>query len=105
MKPSDLPKGTLIAYHRDKQGLRGVVIAIDDDVLGWSLCHKNDKFSKEEGLKRAYKRARLAFRLKNEFNVRVIQRFYSRVPQTLKTVFAQQKARSNKYFKPEHPGV
>lgn len=103
MKPSDLPKGTLISYHRDKTGLRGVVVALDNNILGWSLCHKNDRFDKGEGLRMAYEKAMLAFRLNKKVGAKVLPKLYSRVPRTLKDVFDKHQKRSQLYFKPEIP--
>lgn len=48
----------LIQYIRDvnKKPI-GVVVAVDRNKIGWSLCHKDDKWDREKALKIAIGRA------------------------------------------------
>lgn len=61
MKDYTIPKHTVIQYVRDKKGVPyGVVVAVkvDDGYrLGYSLCNKKDRFSKDMALKIALGRA------------------------------------------------
>jgi len=50
----------LIRYIRDRKNRKvGVVVALDADRVGWSMCHTTagDKFDREKGLKIAIGRA------------------------------------------------
>lgn len=63
MKDYTIPKHTVIQYVRDKKGVPyGVVVAVkvDDGYrLGYSLCNKKDRFSKDMALKIALGRAEI----------------------------------------------
>ena len=58
-----VPSSTLISYNRDKKGNpRGVLVAVKigdrgDFNIGYAQCRKEDKFSKNMGLKIALGRA------------------------------------------------
>lgn len=62
-----VPSSTLISYSRDKKGNpRGVLVAVKigdrgDFNIGYAQCRKEDKFSKNMGLKIAVGRAELGF--------------------------------------------
>ena len=64
MKDYYIPKHTVIQYVRDKKGIPyGVVVAIKSENgfdIGYSLCRKNDRFSKDMALKIAIGRAELS---------------------------------------------
>jgi len=48
----------LIQYLRDdNRQPYGVIIATDEDSIGWSLCHKNDRWDRDFGIKKATYRA------------------------------------------------
>lgn len=59
----NIPQHTVIQYVRDRHNIpRGVIIAIKTDDgyrLGYSLCNKNDQFSKYMALKIAIGRAEM----------------------------------------------
>jgi hypothetical protein len=62
-----VPSSTLVSYSRDKKGNpRGVLVAVKigdrgDFNIGYAQCRKEDKFSKNMGLKIAVGRAELGF--------------------------------------------
>jgi hypothetical protein len=62
-----VPSSTLISYSRDKKSNpRGVLVAVKigdmgDFNIGYAQCRKEDKFSKNMGLKIAVGRAELGF--------------------------------------------
>lgn len=64
MKDYTIPKHTVIQYVRDKKGVPyGVVVAVkveDSYRLGYSLCNKKDRFSKDMALKIALGRAEMS---------------------------------------------
>ena len=72
----------------------GVVVAIDRDVLGWSLCNKRDSFDKDKGLAIALGRAALV----SEMTTAERSEYYEQIPQSLVKVFEEMKERSRKYF-------
>ena len=72
----------------------GVVVSIDKDVLGWSLCNKKDKFDKDRGLSIALGRAALA----SEMSLAERIAYYEQVPQSLMYEFKEMEERSRKYF-------
>lgn len=80
-----------------KGDIKGVIVAIDSDVVGWSLCDKKDKFNKEFGIDLALKRARIASKLSIDGR----NSFYCKVPFTLWTDFAEMLERSQHYFQNE----
>lgn len=67
MKDVVIPSSTLISYSRDKNGNpRGVLVAVKvgnrgDFNIGYAQCRKEDKFSKNMGLKIAVGRAELGY--------------------------------------------
>ena len=77
----------LIKYVR-KNGAKshpvGVVVALSATQIGWSLCHKDDKWDKDMAKYIAINRAR-GHRPKN-------------VPQTVKNAMDAMKLRAEKYF-------
>lgn len=77
----------LVSYVRDKNRNRiGVVVAIDRDKIGWSLCHIGlDRFNKDFGLKIATGRARRG-KMVN-------------IPQTVKSTFDKMENRARAYYK------
>lgn len=47
----------IIRYYREDGKPRGCLVAIGKDKIGWSLCHRNDGFTKELARKIAKGRA------------------------------------------------
>lgn len=83
-------------YHRKKNGnLKGVVMAIDKGVYGWSMCDSKDRFTKEVGVTLAARRALKALSL----DVEDREAFYGKVPQTLQPLFDKIKERAQRYYK------
>lgn len=84
-----------IPYVNYEKGKKfGVVVAIDKDILGWSLCNKRDRFNKEKGLAIALGRAALA----SEMTASERFDFYNRVPDSLVDLFEEIRDRSEKYY-------
>ena len=82
-------------YRKFERGKKfGVVVALDKDILGWSLCNKKDKFDKEKGVAIALGRAALA----SEMSLSERSNYYDQVPQSLVKVFEEMRERSKKYF-------
>jgi hypothetical protein len=96
---------------------RGVIVALDDGVFGWSLCNTKpqqltfptvvdnngnpltikiagDVFDKKVGLDKALKRAVIASNL----TVQERASFYSKIPATLWDLLAQMDKRAKHYF-------
>lgn len=76
---------------------RGIVVAIGNGIIGWSLCNSEDEFDKAKGLDLALKRAKIAAQL----NYRERRSFYQKVPFSLKELFDTMDIRSQKYFQVE----
>ena len=95
MEVKELPKNAFFKYYRDKKGLRGIVLAIDNGVLGWALCNKKDKFDKELAIRIAYSRA-LDNLSKNPDGHFIL---YEGIPYSLKALFGEQYDRSLVYYK------
>lgn len=77
-----------------KGNIKGVVVAIGPNIIGWSLCDKKDKFDIEFGINLALKRAKIAETL----SFRNRGRFYSTIPTTMLEEFKRMDDRSEKYF-------
>lgn len=92
MKVQELPKNAILKYYREKDQIRGVVLALDHTVLGWSLCNKRDKFDKELAIKIAYERAKSI--QKEDYGV-----VYNKIPRTIQPLFNEIYERSKKYYK------
>ena len=93
---SQYPGKVLIQYKRkSRRRPYGVVVAIDANVIGWSICHKNDTFTKEDALELAIKRAQDAQLLSTEDR----EELYKKFPMSLLTVFEKMKERAEHYFK------
>ena len=75
----------------------GVVVAIGDGVLGWSLCNSKDEFDKEKGLSIALHRAHYA----GSLSIRGREEIYQKVPDSLIELFEKVNERSSRYFKYE----
>lgn len=91
MKDYTIPKHTVIQYVRDKKNVPyGVIVAVKTDDgfgIGYSLCNKKDRFSKDMALKIAIGRAEI----KNE-EVRVL-------PHPVARMVASFTERCKKYYK------
>ena len=76
----------LVEYVRDKKTNQriGVVVAVDSQCVGWSLCRKNDTFDKEFGLMVATGRA--------EYGSKV------RIPTVIQDTYKKMVERSQAYF-------
>lgn len=81
-------------YQIQRGPIRGMVVAIDDGVIGWSLCNKKDIFNKEIAIDMAMKRAIIASKL----SLKSRNNFYSRIPFSLNDEFLRMEERSEKYF-------
>lgn len=79
----------------EKGKVKGMVIAIGDGIIGWSLCNKKDTFNKEIAIDIAMKRALVAKGL----SLKSRSSFYSRLPFSLNEAFNKMEERSEKYFK------
>lgn len=82
-------------YRKDNGNLKGVVMAIDKGVYGWSMCDPKDQFSKERGLNIAYNRALKARELDEEERIE----YYSTIPRSLHSLFNKIEERANRYYK------
>ena len=81
-------------YYRKNSKLKGVVVAIDKDTYGWSLCNAKDGFDKEKALTIAYRRAMKASILSNEDR----KVYYGKVPYSLRLLFEKIHQRAIKYY-------
>lgn len=79
----------------------GVVVAIGDGVLGWSLCNSKDEFDKEKGLSIALHRAHYA----GSLSIRGREEIYQKVPDSLIELFKKVNERSSRYFKYIEDGI
>lgn len=73
----------------------GVVVAIGDGILGWSLCNSKDEFDKEKGLSIALSRAHYA----GSLSIRGREELYQKVPFSMEKLFSKMSERSSRYFK------
>ena len=71
--------------------LIGVVVSIDRNKVGWSLCNKKDRFNKERGLKIALNRAEYYGTNRNFL--------LEEAPNSIKNEIIEMYDRSEKYFK------
>lgn len=84
----------LVRYLRKKSSCGkgqpcGVIVAIEKGKVGWSKCHKGDKFDREKGKMIAIRRAFGGLTNEN----------LAKVPHTIRKEFFEMKERSEKYFK------
>lgn len=95
MNDVDIPQNTLISYSRDKKGNpRGVLVAVKgnrngDFNIGYAQCRKEDKFSKNMGLKIAVGRAELGYNYNSLDNL----------PHNLRKMLPSFIQRCERYFK------
>lgn len=76
----------LIQYVRGKRRRPvGVVVALDKNKIGWSLCSKLDKWDKKTGIRLAIGRA-------------FLNPITAQVPQTIQRVYFTMIDRASKYF-------
>lgn len=86
MKIKDLPKNSFFEYYRDEDGnLKGVVLALDKNLIGWSICNKLDRFDKEFGIGIAYRRAIVGSKVK--------------MPAMIRPTYDKVVKRAEKYYK------
>ena len=69
---------------------RGVMMALENGIIGWSLCNKLDTFNREKGLDIAYRRA-LKSMEDPEYDLKV--------PQSLQNLAEEMLCRSSIYYK------
>jgi hypothetical protein len=86
---------------------KGIVVAIDENVLGWSMCNSSlnynsqnnkyevDTFDKAKGLSIALNRAKYAASLNEEDR---LEYYELNVPNSLIELFINMQERSEKYF-------
>jgi hypothetical protein len=104
MRTIEIPKHTVIQYIRDKSGKpRGALVAIKAEGgfgVGYSLCNKQDKFSKDMALKIAFGRALVGA----EIQTRIVSRFSDSsvgncIPHLINKVLGKFTDRCKKYYK------
>ena len=94
--------GIPMAYVQKITGKRiGVVVAIGDGVLGWSLCNSKDEFNKEKGVSIALHRAHYA----GSLSIRGREEIYQKVPDSLIELFEKVSERSSRYFKYDEDAI
>ena len=82
-------------YYRKNGKLKGVMVAMDKDVYGWSMCDSKDLFDKDKGVSIAYNRAiKAASMSPSERDV-----FYNKVPTSMRSLFSKTIERAKKYYK------
>lgn len=86
----------LIKYYKSSHKRKGIIIAIDKNVLGWSLCHPKDKFDSIKGLRIALSRATYLLNLDNASKDIY---YFENLPQSLVKDYQKMRKRSLKYFK------
>lgn len=75
----------LIKYKRNEHGRRiGVVVALDRERIGFSLCNKKDKWDREKALEIALDRAENGF---------------DKIPHSIYLDYYEMYNRSGRYFK------
>jgi hypothetical protein len=91
-------KNVLVEYKRNSQGHPiGVVIAIQRNIVGWSLCNKLDVYSKTKAFAYALGKAAVAGAL----NKKDRKEFYKECPNSVKDLVKKMRNRSKAYFKKE----
>lgn len=86
------PDGAPYAYFKVVGGDPiGVIVAIDRDRIGWSLCNKKDTFDKQIGLRIALNRA--------EFYGTNKSFLLEQIPDSIREEIIEMYTRSEKYFK------
>jgi hypothetical protein len=84
----------LIRYIRDRKNRKvGVVVAIDADRVGWSMCHTTagDKFDREKGLTIAIGRA-------EHRPVSIINVLSKEIPASIRMELLSMLERAGRYF-------
>lgn len=80
----------LVKYVRNKKGHPiGVVVAIDKNKIGWSMCHKDDKWNKEFGKNIAVNRAWEGLTLSKNIE---------KAPLVMSDAITEMYTRANKYY-------
>lgn len=86
----------IVQYHRnDDRSLKGIVVALDNGIIGWSLCNRRDKFNKEKGLEIAIRRAEKSSIL----TPAKLRKYYEAIPQSMRDTSYFVLERSKRYFK------
>lgn len=86
------PDGTPCAYLKEIGGNPvGIIVAIDRNQIGWSLCNKKDQFNKHMGRKIAVNRA--------DFYGTNKTLLLKEVPDSIKEEIIKMYDRSEKYYK------
>ena len=95
-----IEKKVLIQYKRkSRRRPYGVVVAIDRNIIGWSICHKNDIFLKDIAVEIALERA---YKLKsmNIMDDDELDSFYKKtIPESLVNLAITMLERSRSYYK------
>ena len=92
-------KHILIKYYRINNRLKGVVVALDKNIVGWAMCHPRDIFNKTKGLNIAISRASYLYQ---KLGSKGIIYYYSKVPKSLELDVDNMRIRSLKYFKDDY---
>lgn len=88
MKIKNLPNNSFFEYYREGDQIRGVVLALDRYLIGWSLCNKLDTFDKDLAIKIAYGRA--------------VTGFNTPIPHRIKPLYTKISKRALKYYKNDY---
>ena len=95
----DIKNPVLIEYKRNSKGMPiGVVIAIEKDCVGWSLCHEWDTYQKEVGIDHAIRKALSAKRIGR---LQRIFMYENSVPNSMADLVDKMLDRSELYYKDE----
>lgn len=87
-------------YRKKNKNLKkGVIIAIDRGIIGWSMCDPKDQFSKHEALRIAFERALKSYRLYNEEGKAKLMEYYGRIPRSMADLAIKILKRSEAYYK------
>ena len=86
-------------YRKKNKNLKGVVMAIDHGIIGWSMCDPKDQFSKHEALRIAFERAKKSHRLFNEGSDEKLVEYYSKIPRSMIDLAIKILKRSEAYYK------
>lgn len=82
-------------YYRKNGKLKGIMMAMNRDIYGWSMCDSKDLFDKNKGYVIAYNRAIKAESMSpSERND-----FYKKVPTSMRSLFNKTIERAKKYYK------
>ena len=82
-------------YYRKNGKLKGVMVAMDKGVYGWSMCDSKDLFDKDKGYNIAYNRAVKADSMSpSERDV-----FYKKIPTSMRSLFSKTIERAKRYYK------